>query len=100
MTVTHVPSEGDVYAIWRIDLTPAGRKERARLEGQVDPIPFPDYPVLQQTEMCLHDPLYRAGKWRCVLREGHSEFHRYMPELEQKSLQRVATHTKLSHCPG
>jgi hypothetical protein len=70
---------GSVYALWRVDLTAEGRQIRDRLIPNTQQYPFPAYPTLPKEQMCLHDPLYPIGGWRCLLRQGHATFHRYAP---------------------
>jgi hypothetical protein len=79
ITVTHVPSPPDTYALWRVDLTPEGRRVRDKLVGAVEPFPFAPYRRRTRAESCLHDPLYPAGPWLCPLKRGHADFHRYYP---------------------
>lgn len=68
-----------IYALWRVDLTPEGRQIRDRLLPETQQYPFPAYPALATEQMCLHDPLYPIGGWRCPLKRGHATFHRYVP---------------------
>lgn len=70
---------GSVYALWRVDLTPEGRRIRDRLLPETQQYPFPAYPALATEQMCLHDPLYPIGGWRCPLKRDHATFHRYVP---------------------
>lgn len=79
MTTKKVDAPDDCYAVWRVDLTQAGRAERAKLIGLVAPFPFPDYGRWSSESFCWHDPHYPVGEWRCVLKRGHSDFHRYAP---------------------
>lgn len=89
ITTTKLDAPADCYALWRVDLTAKGRAERAALSGKVEPIPFPHYPRRTLQDSCWHDPRYPVGEWRCPLRKGHADFHRYVPEnlieLEQAS---------------
>lgn len=79
ITITMIEAPPDCYALWRVDLTDTGRTERAALEGRVEPFPFPHYPTRTLEDSCWHDPHYPVGEWRCPLKKGHSDFHRYVP---------------------
>jgi len=79
ITITKLNAPKDCYALWRVDLTSQGRAERAKLIGKVEPFEFPKYAHRTLDDSCWHDPHYPAGEWRCPLRKGHAEFHRYMP---------------------
>jgi len=79
ITTTKLNAPKDCYALWRVDLTPKGRAERAILIGEVEPFAFPDYPQRAFDDICWHDPHYPAGEWRCPLKKGHADFHRYLP---------------------
>lgn len=76
---TKLPAPADCYALWRVDLTAKGRAQRAALAGKVEPFPFPDYPWRTLQDSCWHDPRYPVSEWRCPLRKGHTNFHRYVP---------------------
>ena len=71
--------DDDIYPVWRIDLTDAGRRMRQLLGGTIEPIGFPFYAPQTRNETCLHNPRYPEGNWRCALKRGHSGFHRYKP---------------------
>ena len=79
ITTTKLEAPDDCYALWRVDLTATGRIQRAALVGKVEPFPFPHYPQRSKEESCWHDPRYPVGEWRCPLKKGHAEFHRYVP---------------------
>ncbi|MCP3732208.1 hypothetical protein M9978_17445 [Sphingomonas sp. MG17] len=79
ITTTKLDAPADCYALWRVDLTPRGRTERAALIGTVEPFPFPSYPRRSAGDTCWHDPRYPVGEWRCPLKRGHADLHRYVP---------------------
>lgn len=79
ITTTKLDAPADCYALWRVDLTAEGRSLRDGLTGSVEPFPFPEYPSRPLDESCWHDPHYPAGEWRCPLKMGHANFHRYVP---------------------
>jgi hypothetical protein len=79
VTVTMLPTPPDCYTLACVSLTYAGRALRDDLMLEVEPIGFPDYRRYPRAQMCWHDPHYPVGEWRCVLKEWHVDFHRYMP---------------------
>jgi hypothetical protein len=88
ITTTRLEAPNDCYVLWRVDLTVCGRAQRVALTGKVAPFPFPDYPRRLLADSCWHDPRYPVGEWRCPLKQGHAEFHRYIP-VELISLERT-----------
>ena len=79
ISITLLDAPPDCYALWRVDLTAKGRAEREAIARKVEPIPFPNYSRRTLDDSCWHDPRYPVGEWRCPLKKGHADFHRYVP---------------------